>query len=258
MKLFPYLLFLLVALSCSKESRRRTDGSAGPLPKKDTATFTWATELCDCQSTYSPDRYTKAQLRATHALWLDNWYLEAPAVAATPDELPNLRTDKLRQDYEQMRTHLQNLTPVDVSFWQQLKQRRLQAMEAEYALKRLAIRAHAHPELLRQSRYDSVGAVYVDALISGDTTALLTAWQRLHEEQKKNSGLPKQLDEEFTRKFNAANRLQLARVELMAYGWWYHTKPAVPYVEGDERMEAAFKALFTAHKTTRSEPNPSR
>ncbi|UFH57528.1 hypothetical protein [Spirosoma sp. KNUC1025] len=248
------LLFLLAALSCSQQTGRRTDGAAGPLPKKDTAIFTWATELCDYHSTYHPDRYTKEQLRATHALWLDNWYLEAPAVAATPDELPNLRADALRHDYEQMRTHLQNLTPVNIPFWQQLKQRRLRAMEAEYALKQLAISAYTKPEVLRYSRYDSAGAAYVNALTTDDTTALLTAWQRLHEEQKKNSGLPEQLDEAFRKKVKAANHLQLARVELMAYGWWNHTRPAVSYVEGNDRMEAAFKALFTTHETTCSEP----
>ncbi|MBD2705797.1 hypothetical protein IC229_34680 [Spirosoma sp. BT702] len=192
--------------------------------------------MCDYQSTYSPAQYTKQQLEKTHALWLDNWYLEAPGVAATPDELPRLNTATLRRDYEQMLTQLEHLTIVDVPFWQQLKQKRKQALESEYRLKRLAINAYANPKLLRNSSYDAMGATYVEALIAGDTTALLTSWKRLNEEQKKDSGLPEKIEEAFQEKYKAPNRLQVARVELMAYGWWNHAKQAVPYVVGNSSM----------------------
>ncbi len=185
---------------------------------------------------------------------MDNWYLEAPAVAATPDELPRLDTNNLRRDFERMLTHLHKITPVEVPYWQQLKQQRIRAIKSEYVLKKLAIRAYANPELLRTSIYDSVGSYYVNALTSGDTTALLTAWQQLNEEQKKSSGLPEKLDEVFRQNYNSANRLQIAKVELMAYGWWNHVKPTVPYIARTQQMETEFKKLFSTHKIICTKP----
>ncbi|GAB3704936.1 hypothetical protein GCM10027592_36830 [Spirosoma flavus] len=252
MKLLFFTLLLVVALACSQEAERRTDEPFSA--PKDTAIFAWATELCDFQSTYNPTQYTKQQLENTHALWLDNWYLEAPAVATTPDELTSLNLDSLRRDYEQMREHLNKHTPVDVPFWQQLKQQRIRAMDSEYTLKKLAISAYQNPALLRKSKYDAVGSVYVEALISGDTTALLKAWKRLNEEQKKASGLPEKLEDAFQEKYKASDRLLFAKVELMAYGWWNHVRQSVPYVEVNQRMETEFKKLFNENKATCSEP----
>ncbi|GAB3499724.1 hypothetical protein GCM10027341_23600 [Spirosoma knui] len=249
------LLLVPVLWGCS--GGKQTDSVPNPGVRHAataSATFNWATDLCDYQSTYNPTQYTKEQLTNTHALWLDNWYLEAPAVAATPEEIQRLNAATLRRDYEQIEKLLKDLPIVDSPYWHQLKQRRLKALESEYALKQVAISAYAHPQLLRQTAYDPAGAPYVDALITDDSTALLQAWQQLHNEQKKQSGLPDQLEKEFSVKFGSPNQLAFARVELMAYGWWNHIKPKVPYVVPDARMETEFKALFSANQATCANP----
>lgn len=249
-------LLILAAWGCSgaKQADSIPDPESLHPSVATTATFNWATDLCDYQSTYNSAQYTEEQLKNTHSLWLDNWYLEAPAVAATPDEIQRLSIKTLDQDYRQVSKLLKNLAIVDVPYWHQLKQRRLQALEAEYVLKKVAINAYKQPHLLGQTSYEQAGVPYIEALVAGDSATLLRAWQQLHEAQKKQSGLPEQLEKEFKEKFDSPNRLAFARVELMAYGWWNHIKPKIPYVLPDAQMEKQFKALFSTNRATCANP----
>ncbi|GAB3999919.1 hypothetical protein GCM10028807_51520 [Spirosoma daeguense] len=248
------LTVILLWTSCNRKTE--TKQATEKVPKSatsDTLTYKWSTEQCEYESTYDPWRYTESQLAATSALWLDSWYIESFFIAGIPDDIQQLNLDTLHQDYLRTKEKLKKLTVVDVPYWKKLKEQRLQSLESEYQLKKLAINAYKNPALLRQTIYDKAAEPYVDALISGDSTSLLSDWKQLHEDQKKTSGLPEQLEHEFKNKYNRTDRVAMAQVELMQ-GWWRFVTQPVPYATPDQQMEKEFKALFLTTKASCMEP----
>ncbi|MBD2701998.1 hypothetical protein IC229_15215 [Spirosoma sp. BT702] len=248
------LTVILLWTSCTSktEKKQANEASANGSPS-DTLTHKWSTEQCEYVSTYDPGRYTESQLIATSALWYDSWYLESFFIAGIPEDIQQLNLDTLHQDYLRTKEKLKKLTVVDVPYWKKLKEQRLQSIDSEYQLKILAINAYKNPALLRQTTYDKAAAPYVNALIAGDSTTLLSAWKQLHEDQKKTSGLPEQLEREFKKKFNSPNRVAMAQVELMQ-GWWRFVTQRIPYATPDAQMEKEYKALFVTTKAMCPEP----
>ena len=74
--------------------------------------------------------------------------------------------------------------------------------------------------------------LFRSALIAGGDQ-LLKAWTVLNEIQKKRNGDPEGLQRRFERDYSSPDRLQIARIEVMMFGWWHHANALLPHIDED-------------------------
>jgi hypothetical protein len=251
---YPALLFALVAFSCTGRVGETGKASTeSPVGDQSSAVYTWNTELCVLKGSYDPQKLSLQLIENTYKLWMDDWTLESPSVATSPEDVSRLSLEKLTAEYEATRAGLANLAPVSDTYWQSIKSQKMSALDAEFKLKKMAIMAYADPEVLLQgSIFDC--QEYVEALAKSDTAVLLHSWARLVDEQKARNGLPEKLAADYDRKLRAPDKLKYAQVELMAYGWWNCINKHVQYVVRDEIMEEEFNKLFFHIESQCDEP----
>ena len=130
----------------------------------------------------------------------------------------------------------------------------LAELEGSYQLRKITIEAYKDPQVLLNNQFTNYCKQYAEALSSNDSTKRLSTWKKLAEEQKEKNGNPEFFMKNFQEKFNSANKLVYAKIELMAFGWWNCANHQIPHIDRDGGMEEEFNKLFTNIKSACDEP----
>jgi hypothetical protein len=208
------------------------------------AKFKYWTELCDCKGIFDSTKITREQLQNTfNYLW---WapIIESDATAWTLDKIKELSVSKLKNECEERIDKLKTLNSVDVEFWSQLKEERINYYESTCRLREITILAYSNPDILTSYELvDSVCIYYRNALIAGGQQ-LIDAWIRLNESQKSKNVNPEKVQQKFDEKFNSALRSEYARSEIMKFGWWNSANDLLPHVNTSYDFAGEFERLL--------------
>ncbi|RTQ50806.1 hypothetical protein EJV47_09300 [Hymenobacter gummosus] len=264
-RLATSLAALLLAAACSspdKPAEQATEAPSSapttppPAAAPDTVgtalqRFDWEDDVCRYHGYFAPGKYSAAQLRDSYVLVNfpyatpthreSIWEIEQFA----PDSITG-RLQRLEQEHQKERAELQALQVVPLPYWQRLKQLRQREEEEMYQLRKLTLRAYFEPQLLLSAPRAGKCQRYVQALTSPDSLQLLRAWRELVDEQKKNNGLPENLEAEYQIQLASAQPLRYARLRLMLFGWWNCANEHRQYVDvaDEQKPWVAFEKLF--------------
>ncbi|AFD09266.1 hypothetical protein [Solitalea canadensis] len=220
-----------------------------------TKTFKWTTELCNYEGVYDVSKVTEQQLKNTYDLWFNNAYtLQTDATVWKPEELPNLSLDRLNKEYTTNVNKLKELDIVKLPCWEKLKEETIKEIEECYKLKAVTIKAYNHPEVLKEySQGPGECQKYADALIAGGDK-MLAVWKEMEETQCKTNASPQNCVDRFMNLYNSSQKMEYAKIRLMAFGWWNCNNQQIPYLSRDVKMEEEFQKLFKNVKFECDEP----
>jgi len=216
--------------------------------------FNYWTELCDCSAKFDSTKITREQLQNTFDyLW---WapLIDSDATAWTLDQIDDLSMDELQKECAERINKLQTLDFVDDEFWNRLKNERITYYNSTCRLREYTILAYSNPDtLLSYDLVDSTCIYYRDALIAGGQK-MIEAWIKLNELQKRINGDPDNLQRKFDEKFNASNKLEFARLEIMKFGWWNSANHRIPHINTSYNFAEEFERLLTGIECECDEP----
>ena len=207
------------------------------------ADFEYMTELCECKAQFDSTKYSRQQLQNTfdHIYWNN-----ASNIDTHPTDFDKnvpVLLDSLEAEHRRKLEFLEQLDIVDDKFWQRERDKMIKYINSTCELRRVTIRARLDPkELLDYKLVDSTCKYFRDALIAGGDQ-LLKAWTVLNEIQKKRNGDPEGLQRRFERDYSSPDRLQIARREVMTFGWWNHANALLPHID-DDGYEENFNRLL--------------
>lgn len=254
-------IVLVTFLTWSCASRSSTKNENGSLQQSisdtpSTSTFVWVTELCENKGTYNAAKYTAEQLQNTYDLWFrfSGVALETDGTANKPEEVSKLDSNKLREEYQRQKKYFNQMVIVNSTYWQKLKEQRIQELDNEYELKRITIESYSNPAVLNTNRFTKFCPEFVKVLTSTDTAELMAFWKGFAEKQSLQNGSPESYMERFYAKYNSNNRLAYAKIDLTTYGWWNCANQSLSYINGDGQMGEEFNKLFIGVKSECDEP----
>ncbi|MCU0354355.1 MAG: hypothetical protein MUD08_11565 [Cytophagales bacterium] len=209
------------------------------------------TELCDNTGVYNPKQYTAEQLQNTYKLWFEGVRLESVSMVFKPGDVAKVDVDKLTKEYEEKKKKIAAMSVVDMPYWQNLKKQHLQELDTRYELEKLTAQAYTNPSVLLNTRYSKQGPGFAEALVSGDTAAVLAAWRNLAEKLKPNNGLG-----DYAWKVNSPDRLEHAKIDLVTFGWYNCANSQLPkaFLYTDGNLGDEFKKLFKKVESECDEP----
>ncbi|NEM99729.1 hypothetical protein [Pontibacter burrus] len=216
--------------------------------------FAWQEGLCDYTGYYQSGKYTERQIADTYFLVFGYNSVTSSNTDATLDE-PEYYTvayienslKELENNYSKAIKKLQSLDVVPAPFWQEHIKLSILQLEELYQLEKLTLEAHLNPKLLIGTAYSKQCIEYINGLTSEDTTHLLDSWRKLIEYNKSINGYPEGVERRYQENLRSADRLLLARIDLMTYGWWNCANRQRKYVKGfnqEGQMTKEFKKLF--------------
>lgn len=211
------------------------------------ATFEWQDPFCLYRGSYDSSKVSEARLRDTRTLIDFGMGLPLDTDQAVFDvsDLGKLDVDKLDAEYRTVRKKLESLKPVDNAYFRDLKERHLNTLDASYRLKRITLLAHSKPiTLYYGNNHEECFSQWGRPVIEGGE-ALLEAWRRLTDEQKKKNASPDGVEARYRSRYDSPQRDKWALVEVLGFGWWNCVNESIPYVENDGTAEEEFKKLFT-------------
>ncbi len=256
MRLSIIILFVLFGSCTHKSSKPSELGSKQDGIADTTSVFTWTTELCENKGTYNSKIYTAEQLQNTYDLWFtySGMALETDGTAYDPKDISKLDTNKLSEEYHNKKNHLEQMDIVNSAHWHELRKQRIQELEDEFELKRIAIQAYTNTSVLLTNRFSKYCPDYVKALTSKDTSELMNFWKEFAVKQSLENGDPQRFMEKFYAKFNSKDRLEYAKVDLITFGWWNCGNNTFEHINRDMQMEEEFNSLFSDIKSECDEP----
>jgi len=213
-----------------------------------TRTFSYELYNCKYRGTYDAKRFTPKQLRDTVKL-IDN--VAAPlATNATPFKLADVdRLDitKLQAEYGRARFELMALQIIPAPYFQQLKQRRLAALERMYQLSRASMLAYKTPASLAAINWaPECTTKFAQPLINGGDE-LLALWLDVNMRSRTNNGSPERVRRTYEEQYASPDRMRYAQLEVMAFGWWNCANEKIDYADDAEKqqkeLEKALKSV---------------
>lgn len=217
--------------------------------------FTWTTALCTIEGNYDPQKYNEAELKASYRLWWElQGYLNLDVTPSKEEDLANLSIEKLDKEYKEKLSLFKSLKVVNEPYWLELKENKIRELDESYELKTIAIKAYNHPEVLMENRFTEHCREYAEALSSMDDELLLATWKKLVEKQMATNASPERVWAKYISENASANRLTIARRELMTYGWWNCANHIIYHFEDDGTPEKEFEKLFSNVKSQCDEP----
>jgi hypothetical protein len=248
------LLILFVSgsllASCSNNpSQKPLPDSVSVQPNEGDSVFSWLTENCENKSIYDPTLYSAEQLQNTFDLWFTfgGILLEQDGTVFDAKDIPRLDSNKLSEEYLGKKTRITNMRLVPAPYWENLRKQKLQELEGEYELKKISITAYHNPGVLLQNRFTDQCNEYAVALASEDTTILLNAWKKMADRDKHKSDEAFYMNR-FNQQYNSSEKLILARINLMNFGWWNCANHLIKRIENDGTHEKEFLKLFKKTK----------
>ncbi|MBB6612139.1 hypothetical protein H7F15_13905 [Pontibacter sp. Tf4] len=216
--------------------------------------FSWQEGLCDYTGYYQSDKYSEKQIDDTYFLVFGYNSVTSSDVDATLDSPANYTVayidsslKKLESNYSEAIKKIQSLEVVPTPFWQEHKELTVLQLRELCQLEKLTLEAHLNPKLLAGTTYSENCKDYVNALTSEDTTVLLATWRKLTDYNKSKNGYPEMVERKYQEQLKSADKLLLARIDLMTYGWWNCANRQRKYVKGfnqEGRMTREFEKLF--------------
>jgi hypothetical protein len=246
-------LFTISIISCKNESKSEEKSISVTeeiLPETKIDTINWYTELCEMNSKFDTSKYSKKQLKDTFKLWfVMDGYISFDGYPVFKLEDKTEPIEVLEKKYAERKAELENLEIVNQPYWNNLKKLKLQELKSFYDHEKLAFSAFSNLSLLKNTSYNPKAKIYVDALVSGDSLKMITAWKRLNEEQKANNGSPDNVEEKFQYRLNSPQCLKYAKMELFTFGWSNNCIKSCPECKELERtdlMKINYEKLFIA------------
>ncbi|TDL99580.1 MAG: hypothetical protein C4K58_06730 [Flavobacteriaceae bacterium] len=255
------LAFLFSIISCQnvkKSDYKSIVVTEEIKPKAAIDTINWYTELCEMNSKFDASKYTKKQLKDTHRLWFgDLGYISFDGYPVFKLEDKTEPIEVLEEKYVERKTEIENLEIVDLPYWNKLKQLKLQQLKSFYDHEKIAFSAYSNLSLLKNTSYNPKAEIYVDALVSGDSLKMISAWKKLNEQLKADNGSPDYVEQKFQSRLNSPQSLEYAKMELFAFGWSNNTINSCKEckeLENTEIMYKEYKKLFISTTEQCDEP----
>jgi hypothetical protein len=220
-------------------------------------TFKWTTELCEVTGTYNSKKYTAAQLRDTLKLFgASSPRIDFQATVWKHEEIAKLDITALDREYEQKSKMIRELNIVKVPFWENLRQATLKEMQQYYELSKVTAGAYTQPEVIKAyPSAESCKLKYAGPLVAGGER-LVAAWREVNLASQKVNADPGRLQQQFDRENASPDRLKLALVETMSFGWWNCANEFIesPKQASDGTAEKEFRKLFIRMRERCDEP----
>lgn len=267
-------ILLLAFLSCKKEnivsngnqnnfkktiSENSKDHSQFPQKDKE-GVFNFQTELCDNKGYFDANKYSKEQLEDTYILWfkMGGSLLSTPSVFNL-NSLQKVRVEKdailaqLDRDFLNQKKILENLKPVNDSFWENVRVQKLQELIYEYEFRKTEIKAFSNPSVLMNYKISKDCENFAKALNSNDAQ-MVEEWKKLREEMSKRNSNPQRIMDEFEERLNSTEKNDFATIDLITFGWGNCANDHIKRVEYDEKMYEKFNSLFIKIDSECDEP----
>lgn len=171
----------------------------------------WTTPTCEYEGTFDMKKYTKAQLSDTAKVFKSSYFPES--VDPTPRKFENIeKLDVLALDkeYAAKINALRKLNIVKTPYWENLRRKEIEELQQIYELSRATMLAYKTPERLRDVKF--AGACmrkYGEPLIGGNSR-LLTAWQIVNEESRRQNASPERVKAIYEQQFNSPDKMKYA------------------------------------------------
>lgn len=214
------------------------------------ATFKWADEQCQYESTYDPGKISIAQIKACYSLtkW-DEFRIQYTPPVFTVEDIEQLSLDSLHQEYNAKKQKLNSLDLPDIAEWERIRQEIAAEIDQSYHLSKIAYSAYksAAPTVLREfAHQDSCLDKYSEALITGGDR-LLDVWGDLIAQQAEKNAEPDLIWARYQEQGASNEKHVYAKIDVLTFGWW---NCAINYVDYFDPAKAisTFATLFVSTK----------
>lgn len=218
------------------------------------AKFNYQTELCECKASFDSTKYSRQELRNTidHLWWSSG--IPGEVTAWKLDEIKDLSTEKITEEFLKKMSIYQNLPFVQDTFWTRLKTELIEYYTAAHKLMTITILAYENPDtLMSYDLVDSKCIFYRDALIAGGSE-LLSAWKVLVDFKKSQNGNPDRLQRMYDEQLASTQKYDFARLDIMKFGWWNSANHMLPHIDQSYRYQDNFERLFKHYRCECEEP----
>ena len=225
-----------------------------PLCNSKIVNFTWQDELCEYQGQYHNDQYSEKQIKDTRTLlqMRHGLKLNSTSFAFQPQDIAEIKLDKITQEYKEQQVKLQNFKIVPIKEFQQLKQQVLKELDQEYQHNYLTAAAFTQPEKLLIPNYGAQCFAIAKLLNEKDKRILFqNARNSLEKENKQQLKLgndPIFLSKQskaFEAKLKSADAVNYAKIQLIR-DW---TNCANPHDSETDQLDQVFrKKVFIRSK----------
>lgn len=204
----------------------------------------WVNEMCNKCGTFDAKKYMKADLYNTLSLlyFYTGTNLQTKSSVFDYKDISALDSLALEQEYNMLKSRIQSMKIIEQMPWIKLKQLNLDALKEDYTIKRTEMMAYRYPEVLLSHPYSAGCPELVEILYNQDTLRILEAWKNQVTEQAKKNGNPQRLIDEFEVKSKLPERIEIARAELITFGW--PCKERINNSDDYTLYEEAFDRLF--------------
>jgi hypothetical protein len=220
--------------------------SANALVSAKSKRFVWEDEICAYEGRYNAALYTEKQLENTYRLWysrdfeLDVWQGERQV----DGHLEPTTTAWLDYQYALKSAALKKLEIVNAAYWQNVKRKKLEALERKYILERLTLEASENLSVLKSLKFAvACTEKFVNPLIAGDAS-LLRIWRESNEQARKTSAYAPDVKNDFEARMASADRVRYARAEVLKDGWWNCVNNAIERGDDEGVLHKNFRKLF--------------
>lgn len=223
-------------------------------------TFAFVTELCDNKGKFDAAKHSRKELEGTYKLWFENGgaSINTASVYDT-NSLQKVRRDKdiilakLDKDFTEVTKTIENLTLVNIPYWQNVKAAHIRELKEDYDKSRLQIISYSDPRVLINNKFTGNCKNFAKALNSNDEE-MIAEWQKLREEMSKRNGDPEGIMNEFENHLNSSNWKEYAVIDLITFGWGNCANADIERPQHDEKMNKEFEDLFVKIDSECDEP----
>lgn len=219
-----------------------------------TATFSWQNELCEYKGVYDTNKFTVNQLNDTIKMMQSrhSTQLNSKSYAFHPDDIAKINLIAIQEEYKVQKEALNNLHPLPIKEFQQLKKELIQNLDQEYQHSYLTALAFTQPTKLLTSTFAPQCLNQAKALNAQDKLSLINnaklSLQRENQLELKLGNDPQFLmkrSQDFDIKLKSKNAVQYAQIQLIRE--WSNC--ANPHETTNDQLEQIFrKKVFIQSK----------
>jgi hypothetical protein len=264
-KLSWSILFCLILVSCTKHNKQQeaTTLNAETLENKSKEEqysttsnnqneFKWSYTLCYYTGNYDANKFTNKQLENTLKYLVNSDGTSVSVIIFTASDLNDYKRENVKLEFDDRLRKLKTLEFVKTPFFEKIKEKRIQEVERTKLLTLMKLDAYTNAEVLRNDKYSNKQcAEYANALIAGGQT-LLDLRKKMAEEASKAGNeiaMERYLEETKTN-----NELLLARIYVIAMGWWNCVNNSIDRVDEYDAHQNGFLKLFDSVSFECDEP----
>lgn len=208
-----------------KHNSARTTIEVMPVSVEPTlANYRYEEGTCSCQATFDSTKYSREQLDNCDFLW-NRIGLKASGEANSIEDMYTMNLQSIQSECDGLINKLEYMDIPDHPFWQRCRQEYLKSYSDVCELMLITAQGYTNPEILREyETADSKAVIYREALIAGGDE-LLAAWKLVHGYSLQINGEPETLQQRFEQEYYSKDALELARLDVMSFGWWNSLNP---------------------------------